>query len=170
MAVWWEFAAICKDCLLFGGSSLFLIYGLLVLGASLAQFDLVVRPKIRKSDETAAMSPPLIGELGELSEPRPSAGALVLLAVLRISNFEFFQSLVGKVLEFIRTVFLMRDSPPFRTSFIRYLIFYFLTIPLPAAFMPPIAHAQRKPDFQLLSAVVLLIMINALGDAISVRV
>jgi hypothetical protein len=77
---------------------------------------------------------------------------------------------VKAVLDFIRTIFLMRDNPSFRRSFFRYLVFYFLVIPLPAAFMPPVAYAQRKPDFQLLVAVVLLIVINALGDTVSVRV
>jgi hypothetical protein len=36
--------------------------------------------------------------------------------------------------------------------------------------MPPVGDVQRKPDFQLMFALVFLIVINALGDAISVRV
>jgi hypothetical protein len=45
-----------------------------------------------------------------------------------------------------------------------------LFIVLPAAFMPPVSHPQRSADFHLLFAVVLLICINALGDAIAIRV
>jgi hypothetical protein len=64
----------------------------------------------------------------------------------------------------------MRDHPTPLRSFWRYLNIYYLAIVLPAAFMPPVSHTQRPPDFQLLAAVVLLICINALGDVISVRI
>jgi hypothetical protein len=67
-------------------------------------------------------------------------------------------------------VFLMRDNPTFTVSFKRYLVLYLLVIPLPAAFMAPVAYVQRKPDFQLMAAVLLLILVNALGDTLSVRV
>ena len=43
----WEFAAVCKDCLLFSSSTFFLVYGLLVFATSLARFDLVLQPQSR---------------------------------------------------------------------------------------------------------------------------
>ena len=64
----------------------------------------------------------------------------------------------------------MRDNPTPIRSFLRYFNVYYLAIVLPAAFMPPVSHPQRQPDFQLMAAVVLLICVNALGDVISVRI
>jgi len=49
-------------------------------------------------------------------------------------------------------------------------VFYFLIIPLPAAFLAPIGYAQAQPDIHLLTAVVLLIFVNAIGDLISTRI
>jgi hypothetical protein len=166
----WQLAAICKDCVLFSSSGLFLAYGILVFIASLVPF---AEPQLQSTNGAVRSAPrrlPMVGELGEITDPRPSTGALVIQLVLKIVSFRFFKYLVVSVLDFIRTVFLMRDNPSFRKSFLRYFLFYFVIIPLPAAFMPPVVDVQRKPDFQLMCAVVLLIIINALGDAISVRV
>jgi hypothetical protein len=168
--MWWDLATVCKDCLLFNGSVLYLLYGLVVLAASLTPFDLATRAQNVRHEQAGATVPPLVGELGEFSKPRVSIGALLLIASLGVASFKFFQFAVSKVLSFVRTVFLVGDNPTFLVSLRRYLFFYFLAIPLPAAFMAPVAYAQRKPDFQLLSAILLLIFINALGDAISIRV
>jgi hypothetical protein len=170
--MFWSFASICQDCLLLNGSLFYLAYGLIVLAASLTPFN-NVRQNIEKS---IAALPPFPGELGKLRtlrtypKPRASIGALLLTAILGFASFKFFQCVITGVLNFIRTVLLMRDNPTFFTSFRRYLVLYLVIVPLPAAFMAPVAYAQRKPDFQLLSAVVLLICINALGDAVSIRV
>lgn len=166
----WQLATICKDCVFFSSSGLFLAYGVLVFLASVAPFAKSDLQKAKSAGRSQSRRPPMIGELGELTRPRPSVGAMLLQLILKIASFRFFAYLVVRVLNFIRTVFLMRDNPSFGKSFLRYLIFYFVIIPLPAAFMPPVTDAQRKPDFQLMCAVVLLIVINALGDAISVRV
>lgn len=166
----WQFATICKDCVLFSSSGLFLAYGLLVLVASLTPFSKPDFQKRKTAKRRASRTPPMIGELGEIAKPRPSVGALVLQLTLRIASFHFFAWLVQKMLAFIRIAYLMRDKPSFGKSLLRYLIFYLIIIPLPAAFMPPVGDIQRKPDLQLMCAVVLLIIINAFGDAISVRV
>lgn len=50
------------------------------------------------------------------------------------------------------------------------LILYFVIVPLPAAFMPPVGRSQAAPDGQLLVATLLLILVNAVGDSISVNV
>src|ERR1700730_524238 len=171
MSSWeWPLPTTCKDCLLFSSSGLFLAYGILVFIASMAPF---AEPEFQKRNmamRSLSGRSPMIGELGEITKPRPSVGALLLQLVLKIASFRFFACLVEKVLDFIRTVFLMRDYPSFRRSLLRYFLFYFVVIPLPAAFMPPVGDLQRKPDFQLMCAVVFLIVINALGDAVSVRV
>jgi len=166
----WQFATICKDCILFSSSGLFLAYGILVFVASVTPFNEIALQKANRGAPAAFRKPPMIGELGELTNPRPSIGVLVLQLILKIASFRFFAFLVSKLLDFIKIVFLMRDNPSFGRTFLRYFLFYFVIIPLPAAFMPPVGDAQRKPDFQLLCAVVLLIVVNALGDAISVRV
>jgi len=168
--MWSNFATICKGCLLFNGSAFYLLYGLLVLVASMTSFRVLDRLDGENLEGTKRRTPPLIGELDVFSPPRISISAQLLMFVLEIASFNFFQFIVRNILNFIRTVLLLRDRPTFLVSFKRYLFLYSLAIPLPAAFMAPVAHAQRKPDFQLLSAVLLLICINALGDAISLRV
>ena len=165
-----QLVAICKDCLLFSSSGLFMAYGILVLLLSFTPSAGSESKKAKKAGRSPSRRPPIIGEIGEITAPRPSVAALVLQLVLKIASFRFFAYLVATVLAFIRAVFFMRDKPSFGRSFLRYFLFYFVIIPLPAAFMPPVGDLQRKPDFQLMFAVVLLIVINALGDAISVRV
>lgn len=54
----------------------------------------------------------------------------------------------------------------FKTS----LIFYLVVIPLPAAFLPPVGHVQTDPDVHLLIATLLLILVNAVGDMVSVKI
>lgn len=49
------------------------------------------------------------------------------------------------------------------------LVFYFVLIPLPAAFMPPVGVTQIAPNAELMIAVVLLVVINAVGDSISIN-
>jgi hypothetical protein len=87
-----------------------------------------------------------------------------------LASFSFFLEIVKFARVSIRTIFLMRDYPTPLRSFLRYLNVYYLAIVLPAAFMPPVSHSQRPPDFQLLTAVVLMICVNALGDVVSVRI
>jgi hypothetical protein len=167
-----HFANVCEDCLLFNGSVFYLLYAALVLVASLAPLSLFEGIAYKELRDAKKKTTPFIGELGvlrESTEPRQSISAQLLLLLLGIASFNFFQLIVRGVLSFIRTVFLMRDHPSFLLSAKRYLIFYLVVIPLPAAFMAPVTHTQRQPDFQLLSAVILLIVANALGDAISIR-
>jgi hypothetical protein len=114
----WQLPTICKDCILFCSSGLFLAYGVLVFIASVAPF---AEPKLQKTKgaiRSASRRPPMIGELGEITKPRPSIGALVLQLFLNIASFRFFAYLVGEVLDFIRTVFFMRDKPSFVKSFL----------------------------------------------------
>jgi hypothetical protein len=160
--------SICRECALFNGSLFYLAYGLIVLLASVTRF--------RQSSQAVATAPvgedkkpPLAGELGELFSLRASISTQLVAALLAVGSFDFFRAMVQRVVAFIRFVFLMGDKPSFLVSLRRYLVFYYLAIPLPAAFLAPVLHEQRKPDFHLLIAVVLLIFVNALGDVISVR-
>ena len=50
------------------------------------------------------------------------------------------------------------------------IIFYLIVVPLPAAFMPPVGGHQASPDYHLLTATILLIVVNAVGDAVSVNI
>ena len=54
-------------------------------------------------------------------------------------------------------------------SFKTALCFYFVIIPLPAAFLPPVNGTQIDPGLQLAIATLLLIFFNAVGDTISVN-
>jgi hypothetical protein len=164
-----QFFTICKDCLLFTSSGLFLAYGILVLVASITPVK-ELELRATESARRSSREPPMPGEIGAITGPRFSISSLILQFMLQLASFRFFACCVRNMLDFIRTVFLMRDNPSFAKSFKRYFIFYFIIIPLPATFMPPVGDIQRMPDFQLMCAVILLIVTNALGDAISVRV
>jgi hypothetical protein len=148
----------CKNCLSINGVSLLL--GLLLLIAGATSIPAVDRGRL----------PPMPGrELPSWGHaPDPFAQAVVVF--LQLVNFSSFQWLFRRFMIFLRTAILMHDRPPFWRSFWRYVNIYYLFIVLPAAFMPPVSHPQRSADFHLLFAVVLLICINALGDAIAIRV
>jgi hypothetical protein len=164
-----HFGMICEECL-FGSSGLFLAYGFLVFILSITPVNQLAFQTAKPSRGTKIKKPPMIGELGKITKPTTPADVLILRLVLQLASFYFFSFLVGKVLTFIRIVFRMNDKPSIMKSLWRYLLFYFVIVPLPAGFMPPVGGIQRKPDFQLLCAVVLLIIVNAIGDTISVRI
>src|SRR5437763_172045 len=136
-----DFFSLCKTCFLFNGSGFYLIYGILVFIASITSFDLAGRLKNDVSRDKKTWTIPLIGDLGTFSSPRVSINTLILGLVLQIASFHFFQVIIRSVVHFIRVVFMMSDGPTFLVSFRRYLVLYSLAIPLPAAFMPPVAHA-----------------------------
>src|ERR1700683_2939450 len=97
----WQLAAICKDCVLFSSSGLFLAYGILVFIARLGPF---AEPQLQSTNGAVRSAPrmlPMVGELGEITDPRPSKGALVIQLVLKIVSFRFFKYLVVSVLDFI---------------------------------------------------------------------
>lgn len=116
--------------------------------------------------------PPILG--GELPYPRnPPKTSIIadtFAFALDLASFSFFLRITQSAIQFIRTIFLMTDNPTPLRSFWRYLNIYYLAVLLPAAFMPPVSHPQRPPDFHLLAAVVLMICVNAVGDVISVRI
>src|SRR5207244_10476738 len=103
--------------------------------------------------------PPIPG--GELlfphsdMHPKTSVVANTFAFALTLANFSFFLMIARAAVRVIRTIFLMTDNPTALRSFWRYFNVYYLVVVLPAAFMPPVAQAQRAPDFNLLAAVVL---------------
>jgi hypothetical protein len=165
-----EILKICKVCL-FDGAYLF--YAVFVFLVSLAALRTNKYAVAGAAGPAAEVLPPLPG--GELpflqprTQPRVSVVGDAFSYAVDLASFSFFLLMTRWALDLIRTIFLMRDNPSFIRSFWRYLNVYYLVIVLPAAFMPPVAHPQRAPDFNLLAAVSLLILINALGDVVSVR-
>ena len=79
----------------------------------------------------------------------------------------FFAAIFLKTLE--RLYSIRGDYCDYARSFKTALCFYFIIIPLPAAFLPPVNGTQIDPGFQLAIATLLLIFINAVGDTISVN-
>jgi hypothetical protein len=163
-----ELYATCKFCL-FDGAYLF--YGVFVLAVSVL-VSKTESPTGLVEVDRGRMPPIPGGELGiSRNPPKTSVVAdTVAFALDHLASFAFFLRIVRSAVQFIRTVFLMRDNPTPLRSFWRYLNVYYLAVVLPAAFMPPVLAPQRSPDFNLLAAVVLLICVNALGDVISVRI
>ena len=78
------------------------------------------------------------------------------IATIFIIVLERFYSIRGDYCDYARS---------FKTA----LCFYFIIIPLPAAFLPPVNGAQIDPGVQLMIATLLLIVVNAVGDTISVN-
>lgn len=162
-----EIFNLCKFCL-FDGAYLF--YGLLVFAVSmLAAHPANSRP-VLVAAEPRRLPPMPGGELPFGSNPPKTSIVVDLFALaVNLASFPFFLRIANFGIQVIRGLFLMTDNPTPLRSFWRYVNVYYLVILLPAAFMPPVSHAQRTPDFHLLAAVVLLICINAIGDVISVR-
>jgi hypothetical protein len=163
-----DFYNVCKFCL-FDGAYLF--YALFVFIVSV----LASSPRTQSTalaHSNPGRLPPLPG--GELPFPRNppkiSVVADTFAYALDLASFPFFLRITQSALKFIKNLFLMRDNPTAIRSFWRYFNIYYLIIVLPAAFMPPVSHAQREPDFHLLAAVILLICANPIGDVISVRI
>lgn len=90
---------------------------------------------------------------------------------LRIFDPSNFRVLVLVFLSILKTIYNIRlNSWDYFRAFKTSLILYFIVVPLPAAFMPPVGHIQAAPDGHLLFATLMLILVNALGDCISVNV
>jgi hypothetical protein len=165
-----ELYNVCKLCLFDG---VYLFYGLFVFVVSIAASKADSQNAGRLQVEQGRLPPIAGGELlypSPLGPPGTSKVTDMFGYVLGFASFSFFLRIANSAIQFIRTIFLMTDNPTPLRSFLRYFNIYYLIIVLPAAFMPPVSHPQRAPDFQLLAAVVLLICVNALGDVISVRV
>jgi len=161
-----NFWVACKSCFLFSGSIFYFAYAVFVLALSFIKF----RGKTAGGSNFDGSSPPLPGELEKvLPAPRINVITQILALLVGIANFDNFRALVAAVVRFIRVVFLMNDNPSLLKSLWRYLNLYLIIIPLPAAFLAPVLHPQREPDAELLVAGVLTIIVNAIGDLISVR-
>ncbi len=164
-----ELYHVCKFCLF---DAAYLAYAVLVFGVSVA----ASREALASANPVPAelgRQPPMPG--GELryplpkNPPKPSVVSDFFSYLLDLASFSYFLRIMRSGIQFIRTIFLLTDNPSPLRSFWRYFNIYYLVIVLPAAFMPPVLHPQRPPDFHLLAAVVLLICVNAAGDVISVR-
>jgi hypothetical protein len=166
-----ELVTVCKDCLLHD-SYLFLVIFIFGVSALISKANLT---EASRAESGQGRQPPIPGgELPNLATRKapevPDLAERAAFVLNFLASFSLFLQIVDVAREFIRTLFFMRDNPTPLRSFMRYLNFYYLIIVLPAAFMPPVSHPQRPPDFQLLAAVILLICVNALGDVISVRI
>lgn len=88
---------------------------------------------------------------------------------------EFFRphklrSIVTIFLQAIEWIYGIRGNNwDYLRSFKTALVFYFILIPLPAAFLPPVGGVQIAPSPELLVATIILILANALGDMFSVN-
>jgi hypothetical protein len=159
---------VCKYCV-FNGAYLFYAVFVLLVSLYAARLPSLAVPV---HADKAALPPMPGGELPfrNLRPPTTSVATNLFALMLELASFSFFVRIMNSGLAFIRAVFLMSDNPSALRSFWRYVNVYYLVIVLPAAFMPPVLDNQRSPDFQLLSAVILLILVNALGDVVSVRI
>lgn len=159
---------ICKYCLFNG---MYLFYGVFVFVVSVYASRRTLAVAVPAKNDKTGFPPIPGGELPfpNLKPPQTSVATNAFALALELASFSFFVHIIHSGLQFIRTVFLMTDSPSRLRSFWRYFNIYYLIVLLPAAFMPPVLDRQRPPDFDLLAAVVLMICVNALGDLISVR-
>lgn len=141
-----ELYTTCKFCL-FDGAYLF--YGVFVFAVSLLAYRADASAGAVEVDR--GRLPPMHG--GELRlpaaemQPKTSVVANTFAFALALANFSFFLVIARGAFRLIRALFLMTDNPTPVRSFLRYVNVYYIVILLPAAFMPPVAHAQRPPDF-----------------------
>lgn len=89
---------------------------------------------------------------------------------LNFFKHENLQALASSFVHTLEWVYGIRGNYwDFARSFKAALVFYFVIIPLPAAFMPPVGGIQIAPSAQLMVATVILIFANAIGDMFSVN-
>lgn len=160
--------AICGKCFIFASSYLYLAYGLIVAFLSLLDLDKVSEAPPVNSVSPSKL-PPIPGELS-FFQPKSSISAQILARLmLDAFSVDAFRRLVQSTVKFIRVAFLMKDNPSPVRSFLRYLNLYLIIVPLPAALFWPVLHTQRTLDFQLVLAAILMMVVNAAGDAVSIR-
>jgi len=89
---------------------------------------------------------------------------------LSFFKHENLRSLVSSFVQTLEWLYGIRGNYwDFARSFKTALIFYFIIIPLPAAFLPPVGGTQIDPSAQLMAATLILILANAIGDMVSVN-
>lgn len=162
------FGSMCIDCLTFGTSGFYLLYATVVLLAGLV-------PPGWAPDPSGTQNRGLLpGDIGRFHSP--NSGGVSIVARCYVGSMEFFSpqtflNIVEYCIKFIRWVLGLGETGfDYWSVFKRLVVFYFLIIPLPAAFLAPVGYAQAQPDIHLLTAVVLLIFVNAIGDLISTRI
>lgn len=163
---------VCLNCLTFGTGGLYLLYGILILLMGLAMPKEIFAPEIETSSETI---PSLkFGDIGSFRLPEIRHGSIVSRIYAAIINFFrpiTFLGISAALLRVITSVLGIKENRfDYWIVFTEFLIFYFLIIPLPAAFLPPVGYPQAPPDAHLMVAVVLLIFVNAIGDVFSTRI
>lgn len=163
---------VCLNCLTFGTGGLYLLYGILILLTGLAMPKGILAPE--KETSPGAVPPLKIGDIGLFRLPDMKQGSVVSNIYATIINFFrpiTFLGLSAALLRVITYVLGIKENRfDYWAVFKKFLIFYFLIIPLPAAFLPPVGYSQAPPDAHLILAVVLLIFLNAIGDVFSTRI
>lgn len=157
----------CNQCVYSTSSEIYIAYALLVLAAGfIASRINFAHPAALGADGSSTAL--VLGEFGRLDQPKKSIQSQAISAIVSILSVETFFFLIDAVVSFVKKIANITEPRIQMRTFVRFLNFYFIVIPLPASFMPPVPpHVQRPPDAILLSAVVLLIITNAIGDVFS---
>lgn len=164
--IFWD---ICINCIWFNGSILFLLYGLFVLFLA---FILPDDYEKLTSDEDNPVPPMIIGDIGtiDLLRVKPSLPARLLFLMTNALKIESFLKIINGWIHLIKIVLGINNGRYNSFYVLRSIvIFYFIIIPLPSAFMTPANYIHAKPDSHLLVALILLIFTNAIGDLVSTK-
>ena len=95
----------------------------------------------------------------------------IFIVFINFMKLEFILSLIRLYTKLIRYTLSIRGRKTDNIFALwRMITLYFVMIPVPAAFMPPVGIVQRQADLQLMIALLLIILSNAIGDLISVRI
>lgn len=150
----------CATCFYSSSSAIYIAYGLVVIAASFMP---------TRARSHALIAPPHFADLG-IGGPRSSPQMKLFEQIAFLFSVDAFFAIIGGLIWLIKKVANITKPRVQMRTFVRFVNFYFLIIPLPAAFMHPLKSLHphpRQPDVVLMFAVVLLILINALGDVIS---
>lgn len=166
-----EFRNICVDCLT-SNLHLFLGYAFVAFAAWVA---LSYDSGLQEQEIPQSKLPRLPSEFS-------SSDLKIMLGVFRRSIVSHLTNaikvlhhttlvwVVKIILKVFESVYGIRGNGwDYLRAFKTAMVFYFVLIPLPAAFMPPVGVTQIAPNAELLVAVVLLVVINAVGDSISIN-
>ena len=146
----------------------FFMYGIFVLITGL-----FLRGELKKQ-ETISIPILRLGDVGDFRLKRLGDGsplANMLRGFVEFFNKGTFILAISKCLRGIRRIFGIKEGEfKLRRVFLRMFHYYYLIIPIPAAFMTPVRHTQREVTPELLVIFLVLLIINALGDTLSIKI
>ncbi|MCG8603888.1 hypothetical protein MJD09_02685, partial [bacterium] len=160
---------ICVSCLAFANSWLWLIGAFLILVAGL------ITPTVGGENPNTGKQARPPADLSwfpiNIDAGDGSVSAKAYRALMNLFKPGTYLLVTRFVLKIIKWFLAIKGNEfNYWRVFKRLLIFYLIAIPYPAAFLAPVGYKQAEPNLQLMTAGLVFILANVLGDLVSSRI